>query len=248
MIKFFSKIREKLPSEDPPAGEAGKFSRYLIYAIGEIILVVVGILIALAINNWNDKNNLENKETTLLIEMKSNLESDLEGLKWDINKNEKLLKANQIVLNSLNNGVYNDSLKKYYSQIKGNTVFVKNTSAFKNLESLGLNTVKNDSLRIKITRLYSEKYEYIRYIEQVRDEKFQYEQITPQITKHLRISSGDLYEPINVEELSRDNEFKSIIQLNSDLRFYIIKVYKDIQKMITELIKAIDLELKDKNR
>ena len=46
MIKFFRKIRQKLLSED-------KFSKYLLYAIGEIILVVIGILIALQINNWN---------------------------------------------------------------------------------------------------------------------------------------------------------------------------------------------------
>ena len=46
MIKFFRKIRQKLLSED-------KFRKYLLYAIGEIILVVIGILIALQINNWN---------------------------------------------------------------------------------------------------------------------------------------------------------------------------------------------------
>ncbi len=47
MIKFFRKIRQKLLSEN-------KFSKYLIYAIGEIVLVVIGILIALQINNWNE--------------------------------------------------------------------------------------------------------------------------------------------------------------------------------------------------
>ena len=241
MIKFFRKIRQNLLSE-------GKTGKYLKYSIGEIVLVVIGILIALGINNWNDENNLTRKETTLLIEMKSNLESDLEGLKWDINKNEKLLKANQIVLKSLNNGVYHDSLNLYYTRIKGNTVFVKNTSAFKNLESFGLDIIKNDSLRIKITNLYSTQYEYIRYIEQVRDEKFQYEQIIPQITKHLKLSSEKLYEPINVAELSQNNEFKSVITLNCGLRYYIITIYKNIENMITELIDEIELELKDKKK
>jgi len=240
MTPFFRKIRKTLADDNKPI-------KYLRYAIGEIILVVIGILIALGINNWNDRNNLEIKEKTLLIEMKSNLKSDLEGLKWDINKNEKLLKANQIVLKSLNNGIYHDSLNQYYNQIKGNTVFVKNTSAFKNLESLGINIIKNDSLRIKITELYSEQYEYIRYIEQVRDEKFQYEQIIPQITKNLIFNSEKQYEPINFKELSQNNEFKSIIKLNSELRYYVIKVYKDIEKMITELINIIELELKDRN-
>jgi hypothetical protein len=48
MIKFFRKIRRQLFSEN-------KFSKYLLYAIGEILLVVIGILIALSINNWNEK-------------------------------------------------------------------------------------------------------------------------------------------------------------------------------------------------
>jgi len=52
MIKFFRKIRQNLLSEN-------KFSKYLIYAIGEIILVVIGILIALQINNWNEDRKTE---------------------------------------------------------------------------------------------------------------------------------------------------------------------------------------------
>ena len=52
MIKFFRKIRQKLLSEN-------KFSKYLIYAIGEIVLVVIGILIALQINNKNDERKAE---------------------------------------------------------------------------------------------------------------------------------------------------------------------------------------------
>ena len=53
MIKFFRKIRQRLLTEN-------KFSKYLIYAIGEIILVVIGILIALQINNWNENRKLNN--------------------------------------------------------------------------------------------------------------------------------------------------------------------------------------------
>ncbi len=48
MIKFFRHIRKQLLTEN-------KFSKYLLYAIGEIVLVVIGILIALSINNWNKR-------------------------------------------------------------------------------------------------------------------------------------------------------------------------------------------------
>lgn len=59
MIKFFRKIRLTLLSEN-------KFSKYLIYAFGEIILVVIGILIALQINNWNQIQKLKEEETKIL--------------------------------------------------------------------------------------------------------------------------------------------------------------------------------------
>jgi hypothetical protein len=62
MIKFFRKIRQNLLSE-------GKTGKYLKYSIGEIVLVVIGILIALSINNWNQNRVNEQKEKLLLLEL-----------------------------------------------------------------------------------------------------------------------------------------------------------------------------------
>lgn len=63
MIKFFRKIRQNLLSE-------GKTEKYFKYAIGEIILVVIGILIALQINNWNENRINSNEEITILNSLK----------------------------------------------------------------------------------------------------------------------------------------------------------------------------------
>ena len=56
LINFFSRIRKQLADDNPPSWPAGKPLKYMRYAIGEILLVVVGILIALSINNWNEEN------------------------------------------------------------------------------------------------------------------------------------------------------------------------------------------------
>ena len=61
MLRFFRTLRQKLLSEN-------KFSKYLLYAIGEILLVVIGILIALQVNNWNE----ERKENKTLISILKN--------------------------------------------------------------------------------------------------------------------------------------------------------------------------------
>jgi hypothetical protein len=66
MIKFFRKIRFNLM-------EQNKTSRYFKYAIGEIILVVIGILIALQINNWNESRKSKTFETEILTQIQANL-------------------------------------------------------------------------------------------------------------------------------------------------------------------------------
>jgi hypothetical protein len=73
MIKFFRKTRQKLLAEN-------KFSKYLIYAIGEIVLVVIGILIALQINNWNDARKLQNNMKSVYSIIKTDLLSDIKNI------------------------------------------------------------------------------------------------------------------------------------------------------------------------
>ncbi len=70
MIKFFRKIRQNLLTEN-------KTGKYFKYAIGEIILVVIGILIALQTNNWNENNKAKSRWKSDLLELKSELNSDL---------------------------------------------------------------------------------------------------------------------------------------------------------------------------
>jgi hypothetical protein len=77
MINFFRKIRQNLLSEN-------KFSKYLIYAIGEIILVVIGILIALQINNWNETRKTQHHQQLLI----ASLLEDFEYTYNDINNDE----------------------------------------------------------------------------------------------------------------------------------------------------------------
>lgn len=70
MLKFFRTIRRRLL-------ESGSLKKYLVYAIGEILLVVIGILIALQINNWNEDRKAKANEREYLKGIKRDLEQDL---------------------------------------------------------------------------------------------------------------------------------------------------------------------------
>ena len=84
MLKFFRKIRQNLLSE-------GKTGKYLKYAIGEIILVVIGILIALQINNWNENRKLQNIEHNYLKLLLEDLDEESINLNNAISNSEELI-------------------------------------------------------------------------------------------------------------------------------------------------------------
>tara|TARA_R110000744_G_C19341610_1_gene559505 strand:+ start:1282 stop:1512 length:231 start_codon:yes stop_codon:yes gene_type:complete len=73
MIKFFRHIRQKILTEN-------KFSKYLLYAIGEIVLVVIGILIALFINSWDQDRINKKNEYKYLDNIKKNFRGIMDSL------------------------------------------------------------------------------------------------------------------------------------------------------------------------
>ena len=89
MIKFFRSIRQKLLTEN-------KFSKYLFYAIGEIVLVVIGILIALSINNWNEETKNKVKSVNYMNRLIADISKDTITIHREINQGvdyEKIYKG-----------------------------------------------------------------------------------------------------------------------------------------------------------
>lgn len=84
MIKFFRHIRQQLLSE-------GKTIKYIKYAIGEIVLVVIGILIALQVNNWNETRKMQGIKESYKLALIEDLRKDTLELKMTINETEKEL-------------------------------------------------------------------------------------------------------------------------------------------------------------
>ncbi len=106
MIRFFSTIRGKLLAEN-------SFSKYLLYAIGEILLVVVGILIALQIDNWNEERNNRQKEITYLQNILADLKNDKTKLIEIIARRED--KANSAeIMQGYHKGKPIEKLSDYY--------------------------------------------------------------------------------------------------------------------------------------
>jgi len=163
MLRLFSKIRKSLLSEH-------RFSKYLIYAIGEIVLVVIGILIALEINNQNDERKERAKEIHYLQNIKTDLNLNIQELNRYIQIRSKLIKNADTIIkhfegepvkdleqfNALGVEIY--SWQKFYQ---------KNNTFIELLNSGNLSVISNDQIKntlMNIETLYKKlKYEEDHY-------------------------------------------------------------------------------------
>jgi len=153
MIKFFRRIRQQLLKEN-------KFSKYLIYAIGEIVLVVIGILIALAINNSNQNRVIEEKEQIYLNGLKEEFQISKLKLNELIKVNQQNLSGAKQILEYITHSNELPS-ETQFSQLLFNT-FVNDVSFNPNnsllnemINSGSLKDISNAGLRIQLTNWIS---------------------------------------------------------------------------------------------
>lgn len=162
MIKFFRNIRKSLLTE-------GKTSKYLKYALGEIILVVIGILIALQINTWNKQKEEHKLQLKILEEIAVNLNFDLEEIQEDISIMNDINAACNNVNYYLKN--YDYTSEKFFldaATLRVTPHFDPNRSGYGLLVSKGIGIISNDSLRNDISLHYERLYSYYKRYEEER--------------------------------------------------------------------------------
>lgn len=136
--------------------------KYLKYAIGEIILVVIGILIALQINNWNELRKQQDKELVYLQEISDNLLTDIHLIDsiliYNTNKKHIVSKSMSGLLELNSDDDIINALSKNYDLNSEYFVFEQKNAAFKNMiqaESIGL--VRDYDLRNILTLYYNKE-------------------------------------------------------------------------------------------
>ncbi len=155
MLGFLRRLRRSLIEE-------GHLKKYLVYALGEILLVVLGILIALQINNWNEERKSDREALELLHGLRANTSAIIQDLQ-QVNKSEHdVLESIDIVIDNLSNTkIYNDSLQYHFIYISYLPEMTWRSGAYETLKSKGLDLISNDSLREKIVDLYETEHQRI---------------------------------------------------------------------------------------
>lgn len=241
MIKFFRKIRQKLLTEN-------KFSKYLLYAIGEIVLVVIGILIALQINNWKEANNRLAQEESILKELLSNLRKDSIDHAINAEWYERVEKSALIINESLEKKIpWQDSLAAHFGNMYTHGISTFNTSAYENLKSIGFDLISNDSIRIALTNLYGISYKLVEKSEdQMTKDNFN-AMIAPVLTSRLKMERWFHAVPNDYTSLMEDIEFQEIVRFRGITMGYVGSNTRDASKRVGNLIQMIERELKYNN-
>jgi hypothetical protein len=254
MIKFFRKIRQNMLSEN-------KFSKYLIYAIGEILLVVIGILIALSINNWNDKNKNRKQERQVLLQLKEEYKENLTELDLKISMRKEMLEASSRLLAYYDNNdswkaadsVASDFTLTFYTPTFNPVIGV--TSEL--LSSGKLYIIENNKLKLMLTNWTGVSSRLIEYEEDLRSQtENHYNPYFKENHSYRKLFNG--FWDNEILDSKRQDKSELINELINDknLEDYIITVAASVvitekeseivRKHITDILEIVNLELSKK--
>tara|TARA_R110001632_G_scaffold232735_1_gene374412 strand:- start:3918 stop:4664 length:747 start_codon:yes stop_codon:yes gene_type:complete len=241
--------------------ETGKTTRYFKYAIGEIFLVVIGILIALQINNWKQQHKDRNIEKTVYKTLLEDLALDTLDMTFNIAVNKKIIKAEEGLL-ALMNGEKIDSID--LKNAIGNPLILEfHESGFERITNVNTEVISNNNLKNKITRHNDFYYPAIKkfeddYMTSCYDRKLKFLQhhfIIDSKSNEVQVIdiSTKNYLPTKLirknytikdkRTLKKDEPLKVILSESSFFRSTLLSFYEDLFNQNRELIKDIKLEL-----
>ena len=255
MINFFRKRRQHLLSE-------GRTTKYLRYAIGEILLVMIGILLALQVNNWNSERIEENREQTILGNLHSDFRENITELNriyegseesyessirlLEIIKDSSQLKPKEIedLLNSIINGFYSLDL---------------NSASVDEIINTGsLNVIKDVELRKQIANWSFIVADSEDDIEIFYD--YMFNSFIPSLTGRMTLRNigipDFLMKRLDIPQVSRSNfkldlnttlrtvEFENELYNNALNLVYILDNYKKIEAYLNDTLKLIERNIK----
>ena len=246
MIKFFRNIRKTLIVE-------GKIVNYLKYAIGEIVLVVIGILLALYLNNLNAISQLKKEEIKILKEIKSNLNSSMNSYTETINTESDFLSKNEMLLEHFSEyKPYDKALDHAFGVYFWTVLSHPVSGAYENLKSKSLDLISNDSLRNHISFMFENEFTNIINSNELWANNLQVSISYPYHVNHFiryfpkgKDSLNNEYaKPMDYSTLISDKTFQSInAEIISNRRWNINSLNKlvvNIQNLIDEIDKEIN--------
>ncbi|WP_445384148.1 DUF6090 family protein [Robiginitalea sp. IMCC44478] len=246
MLRFFRQIRQRLLTDN-------KFSKYLLYAIGEILLVVIGILIALQIDNWNENRQKAKEEHEILKQIEQDLVESRTQFADLKHLNELLLKSGRFILEHLDSKApITDSLLYYIQLTLVQEDFNPVDTGYTAMLNSGSSELKNDSLRVQLSYYFEDILKMVK----IRNDKLlaiQWDHLEPFMLTHFKVEKieseeSEYYDqmvtvPRDYNELTFDDTYANILHLkNGRLELNILRLTQT-QESLEQLIEEVRTEI-----
>ena len=260
MSKEFFRIRMNFIKEK-------KYKKYFVFAIGEMLLIIIGIIVALQIDNWREYQKERKSERQVLSEIRDNLKYDLMDFEDNITHLQNINTSSKSLLRVINDDTpYNVSFGYFFSYLSGFPHFSCKTNGYSLLQSKGLEIILNDTLRKYITDLYEDYYQYILTLEKERinynitlleDAMKPYMGINSMpiddLPKSIIIKGGvkplvdfGVFRNIrNYDHLKKDEDIQSMIKNVEIWTSAILVLHSYVENEIKDLILLIEQELEE---
>jgi len=251
MIPFFRKIRKKMADDNKPI-------KYMRYAIGEILLVVIGILIALSINNWNENRKSKKMANEVYTNLLTSLEQDSIEIQRTINlltisletQRKLILSKSDQYANEFNQNDLDNMVQEVYSGVMS---FFPKTGVYDLITSNNsMDLLQSKKIKPLLINLYDFQYKRYENVDAIIDNKYHY-QLGSLIRKKIGYigeynSESELKVIKNVDRSLFNEHYKELVSECQDVygvlstgNNYLIK----IRESINELIQLIKEELKN---
>lgn len=221
-----------------------KYLRSEVYKFGFYTLVViVGVLIAFALNDWNENRRLRDLENKLLVDIRDNLIASRISLENDISYNEQTVKYYQKILDHIKEDLpYSNSLDTAFAYISYFSEPKFTYTAYETIKSKGLDMIQNDSLKISITEIYEQYFPFL--VGELKGEwEIHQSLVLPFVGKNILYINEEIARPNDFKTLKNDDEFHNLMGLKMITRKYSIQFAETTKEKVNTLIEMIDEEL-----
>jgi hypothetical protein len=233
-----------------------KLIQILPKAVGEVLLIVTGILIAQGLSNWNTNRVSRNEETKMLFDLKAELAVDTSsinnhifGLAENVQYSERLLKLIEQKVD------YNDSLANYFSMGTQLYIFAESKSAYQTLLARGLDRISNDKIRNCIVSIYNGAYETLKlcstgvYLKYADANNFYLEHFDKVGSEYIDSTGNFVFvgmKPHDFKALTSNKKYLTILSTTIQQKRVMQYVLENTKKEAKELIALIANEVENR--
>lgn len=235
-MRLFRKIRQVLIKD-------GNFKRYILYAIGEILLVMIGILLAFQVSKWNDNRIKRNNEVKYYQNIKDQIIEEKYLIQGELRYNDRIKDqfkyATKIIEN--NDRSKMDTLGIIVRNLIEYSDFDKQSNIYETMVNSGEINLLNNHEVVHLIRILEERYSYLNRMENIHyDAVMQY--AAPGMISAIKMQSGEIMKPEKIYTF----EFQNLILLLIRVMEEKTDTYTSTISFIDRTVELIDKELESK--